>query len=91
MAFRGYCCHESKPRRLFPWHEILHWSEVSYSGLRGFALELTKLSLALIELKIAISQIILNFNPGKTTDEELEFEEYVGLSSPKTPVGVTLY
>ncbi|KAF9634835.1 benzoate 4-monooxygenase cytochrome p450 [Lasiodiplodia theobromae] len=48
-------------------------------------------NLALIELKIAISQIILNFNPGMTIDEELAFEEYVGLTSPKTPVEVTLY
>lgn len=35
--------------------------------------------------------MILNFNPGKAMDEELEFEEYVGLSSPKTLVEVVLH
>ncbi|KAK2607306.1 hypothetical protein N8I77_005990 [Diaporthe amygdali] len=47
-------------------------------------------NLAIIELKLALSQVVLNFEPGETKDPELEYEEYVGLTEPKGLVEITL-
>ncbi|KAL1860629.1 hypothetical protein Daus18300_009119 [Diaporthe australafricana] len=48
-------------------------------------------NLAVIELKLALSQIVLNFDPGEAKDSELEFEEYAGLSEPKGLVEITIH
>lgn len=45
---------------------------------------------AIIELKLALSQIVLNFEPGETMEPELDFDEYTGLSEPKGPVHITM-
>ncbi|KAJ0125007.1 benzoate 4-monooxygenase cytochrome p450 [Diaporthe amygdali] len=47
-------------------------------------------NLAIIELKLTLSQVVLNFEPGETKDPELEYEEYVGLTEPKGLVEITL-
>ncbi|KAK7740125.1 hypothetical protein SLS63_001325 [Diaporthe eres] len=47
-------------------------------------------NLAIIELKLALSQVVLNFEPGETMEPELEYEEYLGLTEPKGPVNITM-
>lgn len=47
-------------------------------------------SLAIIELKLALSQIVLNFEPGEIMEPELEYEEFLGLTEPHGPVKITL-
>jgi hypothetical protein len=47
-------------------------------------------SALLSELKLALSQVVLNFEPGETMEPELDYDEYLGLSEPKGPVHITL-
>lgn len=44
----------------------------------------------MIELKLALGQVVLNFEPGETMEPELEYEEYTGLTEPKGPVKITM-
>lgn len=50
----------------------------------------TNPSLAIIELKLALSQLVLNFEPGETMEPDLEYEEFLGLSEPHGSVKITL-
>lgn len=47
-------------------------------------------SLAMIELRIALSQVVLNFNPVELVDKDIVYVDQGGLTSPTNTVQVIL-